>query len=148
MKALILILILLAFLQSTLVPLSLCLIVIILRSYIRPQTSNFILAFGIGLLVSFLDYQTLGINSLIYLTAVFLTDLLSRTPLSRNILAVFPLIFIELGLIMLLNSFLFQQTPEIFPRLIIETLVSLPIYIILRFWEERFIVKHDIKLKI
>ncbi len=148
MKALVLVLILIAFLQSTLVPLNLCLIIIILRAYIKPESSNFYLAFAIGLVVSFLDHQTLGVNSLIYLVAVALTHSLSKTPLSKNILGVLPLIFIELGLIYLLNAYLLQQTPSIFPRLIIETVISLPIYIALRFWEERFVVRQDVRLKI
>lgn len=149
MRLLVAILIIAAFLQTTFLPLNLVLLILILRSYIKVDKQNLILAFGFGILISLLEQNPLGIHSIIYLFLVQLTHLLAKTPISRNLLGVVPLTLVLLTIDHLLTSFASGQTIQIVPaQLLVESILSLPIYIVLRVWEERFIVKPDIKLKI
>jgi rod shape-determining protein MreD len=148
MKPLIFILILLSFLQATFIPLDLVLIVILVRSYISADNKNLSLAFAFGLFVSFLNHQTLGVESLVYLLLVTVTHLLSKSPVSRNFLAVLPVILILLFLHSLILSLALRESLSIWPKILIEALLILPIYISLKFWEERFVVRPDVKLKL
>jgi hypothetical protein len=148
MRALIFILILLSFFQATFLPINLVFLVLILRAYIRVDKSNFYLAFGFGLLISLLLQNNLGIHSLIYLVGVLVAHLTTKLPFSKHILTVIPLslvlLLLNYGLIALLTRQLFIPINS----LVIETILSLPIYIVLRVWEERFVIRPDIKLKI
>jgi rod shape-determining protein MreD len=148
MKALILILILLAFLQSTILPINVVLVVLVIRAYIKTNANNLYLAFGIGMLVSLLTNVSLGIDSFIYLVFVELTHLLSKSAFSKNVLTVIPLIFIELGIYHLITAFITHQTFFIWSNLIIETLISMPVYIGLRFFEDRFLIRKEVKLRV
>ncbi len=148
MRALIFILLLLTFFQATFLPINLALLILVSRAYIRVDKSNFYLAFAFGLLASLLKQTPLGIDSLIYLTLVQLAHLAHKLPFAKNILTVIPLSFITLFANDLLTSLINKQSLAIFPEILIGTLLALPIYIAVRVWEERFIIKSDIKLKI
>ena len=147
MKTLIAILILLAFLQTTLLPINIVVIILLLRAYIKPDSTNLYLAFFFGILVAFLSHQNLGFLSALYLSQVFVTHLLSKSPLSKNIFSVVPIIVVFSLILEFLTSVPFGQSPNFFPRVIIEGFFSLPIYLGLRLWEERFVVRSHIKLK-
>ena len=153
MKTLIAILILASFLQATILPLDLALMIIILRTYIKDDSSNLYLAFFVGLLVSHLTISPLCILSLIYLGLTKATRMLNRSRLSEHIVTVIPLVFVlfvvkelTLGFSTIVNLW-----PEVFvseaKNLFIESLLALPVYLVIRFWEERFVVK-DIKLRV
>lgn len=140
MKTLILILIILSFIQTTILPLNLVLIILIVRSLIRPEKNNLLLAFGFGLLLSHLNLQPLGFQSLIYLTSTQLTQILSKSRFSANPLLVVPLTVVF--------STFSLMTIQLVPQVLIESFLALPIFYILRLWEERFIVRKEIKLRI
>lgn len=148
MKTLIIILTALSFLQSTFIFLDLVLIILILRSYIVLDKSNFYLAFGFGLLLSHLNFTPLGFQSLIFLLIVGATHLISKSPFSSNLFTIIPITFVFLSLNNVALSLLLHQSIQISLKILLESLFSLPIYIFFRMWEERFVVKPGIKLKL
>lgn len=148
MKTLIIILIISSFIQTTIIPLDLVLIILISRSYIKSSAANLYLALGFGLLISHLNLNNLGMDSLTYILAVQITQVLSKTRLTGNSLLIFPITFILLSFSHLVSSLILHQSVNLFPKVLIESLISLPIFYGIRLWEERFIVRKEIKLKV
>ncbi len=147
MKTLIIILTVASFLQSTILPIDLVLIILICRSYVKISKSNLYLSLAFGILVSHLSLVNLGFYSLVYILIVAATESLSKTRLAGNSLLIVPISFVLLTLSHILTSLFLHQSLDFFPKVFIESLISLPILYLLRIWEERFIVKGDIKLK-
>ncbi len=147
MKTLIVILIIAAFLQTTIVPVDLVLIILICRAYIKSEKSNLYFAFAFGLLAAHLNLTAFGIQSLIYLSVVQVTQMLSRIRLAGNPLLMVPISLIFLALNQVINSLLRGSTWE-FSGVIIGALLSLPVLYLIRLWEERFVVRREIKLRI
>ncbi|MBI2018872.1 hypothetical protein HYS96_04175 [Candidatus Daviesbacteria bacterium] len=148
MKTLIIVLIIAAFIQTTLLPLDLLLIILICRAYIKTGKENLYLAFLFGLLISHLTLTLIGVKSVLYLILIQITQVLSKSRLAGNSVSLIPLVFVLLSANQITNVFLLQQTIQIFPRILIESIISLPILYLIRLWEERFIVRADIKLKV
>lgn len=146
MKGMIVILIIAAFLQSTILPIDLVLLILICRAYTKPDRSNLYLAFVFGLFISHLNLTRLGLQSLIYLIIVQATQVLSGSRLAGNPLLIVPITFVFLSLDQVANTLLTHQILD-FPRIIIASFLSLPILYIVRLWEERFIVRKEIKLR-
>lgn len=147
MKTLILILIIAAFLQTTILPVDLILLILICRAYIKSEKSNLYLGFALGLLVSHLNLTSLGLQSLVYLVFVAATESLSKLRLAGNPLLIIPISLVLLSLNQITNSLLNYTTLE-FSKVIFTSFLSLPILYLMRFWEERFIVRKEIKLKV
>ena len=147
MKTLIVILIIAAFLQTTILPLDLVLIILICRSYIKISKSNLYLSLFFGLFVSHLNLTNLGFYSLIYLFAVGITQILSKTRLAGNSLLIVPISFVLFSSSQILSALFLHQSMVLFPNVLIESLISLPILYIVRLWEERFIVRKELKLR-
>lgn len=147
MKTLIIILIIAAFLQTTILPIDLCLLILTCRAYVRSDISNLYLAFAAGLLTAHLNLTGIGLQSIIYLSSVQATQILSRLRLAGNPLLIVPISFCLLSLNQLVNSIINHQAVE-FPNVIIASLLSLPILSWIRLWEERFIVRKEIKLRV
>ncbi len=147
MKTLIVILIIASFLQSTIIPINLGLMILICRAYIVSDKANLYLAFVFGLFISHLNLSRLGIESLIFLVIVSATGLLSRLRLADNPLLIIPVTFVFLFADQLVGSYLAYQVFD-FSKIIIASFLSLPALYLIRAWEERFIVQKDIKLKI
>lgn len=148
MKTLIAILILVSFLQSTIIPLDLVLIILICRSYIDSDKSNLILAFSFGLLNAHLNLTTLGLTSLVYLVFVAATESLSKSRLAGNLLLIVPLSLFLMSINQAVPSIVSHQSIRLFPKVLFEALLSLPILYLVKSWEERFIVKKGIKLRV
>ena len=148
MKTIIIILIIAAFLQTTILPLDLVLIILICRAYVRAEKGNLTLGFLIGLLISHLSLAPLGVQSILYISSVQITQMLSKSRLAGNSFIIIPLSFIFLATFEAINSQVLHQTMQIFPKVLIESILALPVLYILKLWEERFIVRKDIKLKI
>lgn len=148
MKTLIIILIIAAFLQTTILPLDLVLMILICRSYIKTEKENLYLAFFTGLLISHLNLTLIGLQSILYLVLIQITQILSKSRLAGNSLVIIPLSFILFSLNQITNSIVLHQTIQIFPGVLIESILSLPTLFLIRLWEERFIVNKAIKLKI
>lgn len=147
MKTLIIVLIIAAFLQTTILPVDLCLLILICRAYIKFDKANLYLGFAIGVLISHLNITPLGLQSLIYLLIIQATESLSKLRLAGNPLLLIPISFIFLSLNLFLNSIINHQTLE-FGGVIFASLLSLPVLYSLRAWEERFVVQKGIKLKV
>ncbi len=150
MKTLIISLIIASFLQTTILPIDLVLLVLICRAYIKSNKSNLYLAFAFGLFLSFLNLANFGLESIIFLIIIQATQMMSRSRLAGN-----PLLIIPVSLFFLvINQFINQviNAPvnfQIFPfiKLLLESFLSLPALYIVRLWEERFVVQKGIKLK-
>lgn len=147
MKTLIVILIIASFMESTILPIDLVLIILIARSYIRSDKSNLWLAFSFGLLIAFFNLTALGIQSLIYLTLVAISEGLSKSRLAGNSFLIIPLSFVLLSLNQLISASFFGES-FLFPKIVLDAVFSLPILYLIRLWEERFIVQKGIKLKV
>ena len=141
MKTLIAVLIIASFLESTILPIDLVLLILICRSYIRPDKANLFLAFGFGLLAGNLNLTLIGLSSLIYLIIISITESLSKSRLAGNAFLIVPLSLILMIINQLIPQLVYHQTIQLFPRVLIEGLLSLPILYLVRFWEERFIVR-------
>lgn len=148
MKTLIVILIIAAFLQSSILSMNLVLIIFICRSFQRISKSNLYLAFGFGLLISHLNLTTLGFDSLIFIICVQLTQVFSKARFTRNSLLIVPISLVLLIFSQVIASVFLHQSLNLFPKVLFETLISLPLFYALRLWEERFIARGDIKLKV
>lgn len=148
MKILIVVLIICSFLQSTIIPVDLNLIILICRSYIRPDKSNLFLAFAFGLLNSYLNLNLLGLQSLIYLALVSFTQTLSKSRLAGNLLLIMPLVLFSSAINQVTLSIAGNYSLELFPKIFLESFISLPSLYLIRLWEERFIVKREIKLRV
>lgn len=146
MKTLVIILIVAAFLQATIIPVDLILLILICRAYLRSDKSNLYLAFVYGFLIAHLNLNVLGIQSLIYLSLVQMTQMLSKIRLAGNPLLIVPISLTFLTLNQIMNSILNHASWE-FSGVIIAGILSLPTLYLIRFWEERFIVRKGIKLK-
>lgn len=148
MKSLVLVLVILSFIQSSIVSLDLVLIALICRSYIKNDSKNFYLAFGFGLLNSYLTLTPLGLQSIIYLILIAITLGLSKSRLAGNALLIIPLTFILVSINHIAIATVTSQSFQLSPKNLIESILALPILFVVRMWEERFIVRGDIKLRI
>lgn len=148
MKTLITILIICSFIQSTILPIDLVLIILIARSYVRSDKSNLWLAFGFGLFNAYLNLTPLGLQSLIYLVLVGITESLSKSRLAGNSFLIVPLSLILLSINQVVPLIFVHQSVQLFPRVFTEAFLSLPIFYLVRLWEERFVVRKEIKLRV
>lgn len=148
MKTLIIILIIAAFLETTILPIDLVLIILICRAYIKEGRENLYFAFFFGILISHLTLNLIGVKSILYLVLVQITQILSKSRLAGNSAIIIPLVFVLLLSNQITDLFLLHKSAQIFPKVLIESIISLPILFLVRLWEERFIVKKDIKLRV
>lgn len=148
MKTLIVILIVCSFIQSTILPVDLVLIILICRSFVKSDKSNLILAFGFGLLNSYLNLNLLGFQSLVYLILVVVTESLSKSRLAGNLFLIIPLSLLLMSINQAVLSIFTNHSIRLFPKILLESLLSLPIIYLIRLWEERFIVRKGIKLRV
>ncbi len=147
MKIFIFLLIMTALLQSSFIPTNLVLILLICRSLAMPEKENLYLAFLGGILVGLLQTQNIGFWALVFLLMVKVIHLTKKLPFSRNIFTVFGISALMIILVSILESFYFQTAIDQ-TKILVEILLILPIYLMILFWEERFVVKHDSRLKL
>lgn len=146
MKTLIIILIIASFIQTTILPIDLVLLILICRSYIKSDRANLYLTFFFGIFISHLNLSSIGFQSLIYLILVEATEILSKLRLAGNPVLIVPLSFFFMIFNQFANSILSRSSFE-FSKVIIACFLSLPILFLVKLWEERFIVRKEIKLK-
>ena len=138
MRTLIFVFILIVFLQTSVVPVNLCLSILILRSFLRPDKANIYLAFSLGLFLSFLNNSPLGLYSLLFLGLSEAAQIIAKSRLAEHVLVAIGLVIIAQVIFGLFNH----------QNIFIEILFAFPLYFLVKFWEERFIIKPEIKLKI
>lgn len=146
MKLFIFILILACFIQSAFLPLNIVLILLISRSLIFPQRSNLILAFVCGVLLGLLTSVNIGFYALLFVLMVEGVHLLRKSPLSANILTIVPLTFFLISLLSLIEQVVFGSLIHL-SLLFIQAFLALPLFLLVRFWEERFVVQAPLKLR-
>lgn len=147
MRLFIFLLLLSAFLQTSFLQINLCLILLISRSFAYEESENYYAALFGGLLLGFLSTANLGFWPIVFLLVVKLAHLIRRLPITANFLTVIPASL----LIILVSSYvesLSYKTTINFVLIVLEAVLALPIYLLIRYWEERFVVKPELKLKI
>lgn len=147
MRIFLLFLTLAAFLQSSFLGVNLVLLLIAARSLILKDQDNYLIAFISGIILGILLTQNLGFWALVFLLVVKLIQLIKELPFTSNIVTVLPIGFLVVLISSFLEQLFFKQSIN-FTKIIIETLVFLPIYILIKIWEERFVVKPVFKLKL
>lgn len=147
MKTLIIVLIIASLLEATILPINLVLIILICRSYLKSDKTNLFFAFFFGLLDGHLKLTVLGLTSLSYLLAITIVASLSKSRLSSNAFLIVPVSFSILLVNQIILNYFTHQTLQIL-KVFFESLISLPIFFLIKGWEERFIVRKEIKLKI
>ena len=146
MKTLLLLITLFAFLQSAFLPVNLVLVLIVARSLIIDDRDNLFLAFFGGLILSFLTQVNLGYYPLVFILIVKMAGLLKKLPVSFHTLTILFCGALLLSSGAVLNS-IFAGIDLEFTTLLIESILVIPAYFLIRIWEERFIVKSQ-KLRI
>ena len=138
-------LIILSFLQASLIPVDFILLALIARSFVSSDKSNYFLAFAFGILVSLLSGKLLGSPSIFYIFPVFLASLLRKSPFLTNPV----LVFLSAAFLVILAHILkvLQGVSPNFILVAMEVAFILPVYFAVRFWEERFVPGKEIKLK-
>lgn len=147
MKLYLPILLLSALIQTSFLPLNLCLIFLICKSFETYDQANFYLAFIAGLMLGILGAVNLGFWPLTFLMVVWITHTLKKLPLVANFLIILPISFLIISLVSFTQSLIFAQKLPI-SLIAVETILTLPALLAVRFWEERFIPKNEIKLKL
>lgn len=147
MKLFIFILILAAFLQSSFIPINLCLILLICRSLALDEKANYVIGFITGLFLGILTSVNLGFWPLIFVIVVKLVHLSRKSPISAYALTILPLTFSISLLVLYIQTFIFSQTFNITPA-ITQAALALPLFFLIRFWEERFELRPEIKLRV
>lgn len=140
-------LILIALIQSSLLPINLCLLAIIAKSFARHGKENYYLALLAGITLGILSTVNLGFWALIFLIVVWITHLVRKLPITANFFTILPVSFGIILIVTLLESFFLNQKINNW-IIIIESILTLPLFVLIKIWEERFVVRDDIKLKL
>lgn len=147
MKIQIVTLVLASLIQVVFLPIDLVALLLITQALIRNEKNNLIITFFIGLFMAHLQQLPLGLLSLIYIFEIELVQILKKIPLSGIFIP-----FLVTAFVLIINSIFYSiiasHTLIFWPKLFIEMILSIPTYIIMSFWQDRFIIKKDIKLKV
>ncbi|MFH0936693.1 MAG: hypothetical protein V1808_00145 [Candidatus Daviesbacteria bacterium] len=146
MITLIIILLLLSFIQASLLPWNFVLLILISRFLIVDDKANLYLAFGFGLLLSSLLNLPWGSLSLLYLSFLLIVNLIKKAPFAGFWLIILPLALVILVFNQLMENVLTSSSFQLF-SLVPQVILVIPIYFLMRFWEERYRPRQEIKLK-
>lgn len=135
-----------AFTQSAFLPFNLVLVLLVARSLAVEDRNNLVLAFAGGLVLSFLTQVNLGYWPLVFILTVKLTAMVKKLPISFNPLIIFLSGSVIVLLVALTGSLFINEKIQIFSH-IIESVLIVPVFYLVRAWEERFVVKGAIKLR-
>lgn len=147
MKTILLFITLFAFLQSAFLPINLVLVVLIARSLVAEGRDNLFLAFFGGLILGFLTQVNLGYYPIVFVFVVKLAGMLKRMPVSFNFLMILILGAILILFSALIDSLFIKIPFSIYPHLI-EIVLVIPTYSLVKLWEGRFVAKSHMKLKV
>src|SRR3989338_8694347 len=118
MRLFLLILVLVSFLQAAFLPVNLCLIIILVRSFVVSDRGNYYLAIFTGILLGFLAGVNLGFWAVIFLLVVKITTMIRKLPIAANYWTILPYSFLIILLVSLLQRFLFSESINIYLVLI------------------------------
>lgn len=142
-----LLIILAVFFQTTFLPLNVSLILLLARSLYTDDRRNLYLAFFAGISLGILSSANIGFWPLVFVVVVKIAHGLGKLPAIVNVLTTIPVALILAGSSGLVSAVVLGQSLN-YTAVIFESVLVLPVYILLRFWEERFVVKPALKLKI
>lgn len=147
MIPLIFVLVLLSFLQEAFLPFNIVLLVLVSRAFVVDEKKNYYLAFIFGLVLSFLAGYPLGSLSIIYLIIILTIHIFRRFQFVTHPLIVIPVTGVSLFADQLARSLMLGSNLDV-RQILIQMVLVIPIYFAVLLWEERFIVRKDIKLKV
>lgn len=137
----------LIFVQTTVVPLNLCLAALTARGLAMEGRTNLFLAVSAGAMLGLLSSRNVGFYALWFLIVVYLTLIAKNIPLSSNtakmLVGVVPIIYMT----HLVQNIVFRQAVNT-GYVVAEILISALFYSAILFWEDRVTVKKDLRLKI
>lgn len=145
MKLFILILILALFLQTTVIPLNIALMLIIARSIWADEKINLYLGFGAGILLGVLSINNVGLLALLFLIYSKLASFLARSILNNAVTSILIIATLSFGSLSVVEHFFLKQDIN-YTYLVLEIILTLPSYVLVRFLGERFSAKKGIKL--
>lgn len=146
MKTLLLLITLFAFLQSAFLGVNLVLVLLIARSLVVSDRDNLYMAFFGGLILSFLTQINLGYLPLVFILIVKLGEFIKTFPLSFNLLMIFVSGSVLIAIASGLNMIFIDQNLNLYIHLI-ETILVVLFYFVIKLWEERFVIKSHMKLR-
>jgi hypothetical protein len=146
MKLFLFILFITALVQTSFIPLNLCLILLIARSYAVHNSNNYYLALLSGILLGVLTSFNIGFYAILFVLAVFLIHLIRLLPITGKFYTVWPVTFVVLSLAMVAENFVYHSEFNWWHP-VIGAFIAVPVFIFVREWEERFVAKPGIKLK-
>lgn len=147
MKLLIPLLFLASLMQTSFLPINLCVVILICQSYLYEDRANYFLAFIGGLLLAVLSPINIGFWPLVFLIIVKISHLVRKLPIVPSLFTVPVLAGVILVFLSVLEQFLFNKSFDL-KEIIWGVIVSLPIYFLLQIWQERLFFRNDIKLRI
>lgn len=147
MKTLLLLITFFAFLQSAFLGVNLVLVLIVARGLVVDDREALFLGFFGGLILGFLTQVNLGYYPLVFILTIKAAGVLKKLPVAFNLLTVLLFGAVLIILNAFLNSLFIGQMFDVYPHLI-EIVLVLAFYFPVKFWEERFIVKKQAKLRI
>jgi hypothetical protein len=146
MKTLLLLITLFAFLQSAFLPVNLVMVILVARALVVPDRENLFLAFFGGIILSFLTQVNLGYFPLIFILVVKLGEFIKTFPVSFNIFMIFLSGSVLIAIVGGLNMLFISQNMSLYTHLV-EAILVVPFYFVIKLWEERFVVKSHMKLR-
>lgn len=147
MRLFIVLLVLSAFVQSAFLPINLCLVLIISRSFVEERSSNLIASFLCGIFLGLLTVTNIGFWALTFLAVSKIVHILRNLPLTNSPRLIAPIALVIIIAVSFLEQVFLGQKMNVL-KIGFETLLTIPVYIFIRFWEERFVVKSPTRLKI
>lgn len=147
MIPLIFILVLFSFLQEAFLPYNIVLLILISRAFVITEKENYYLAFIFGLILAYLAGYPLGSLSIIYLIIIFIIHIFRKFQFVTHPLIMIPVAFVALLADQFARSLMLGSNIDL-GKIPVQVILVIPIYFAVLLWEERFIVRKDIKLKV
>lgn len=147
MKLLSLLLILSIFVQTSFLPLNLCLVILICKDFLTEKSTNYFYAFFGGIFLGLMTSVNLGFWPLIFIVLAKIIQQIKLAPVSSKFFIIVPTSFLLILLVAFSEQIFLNQSLNL-SKVAVETLLIIPIFFVLKIWEERFILRPDIRLKI
>ncbi len=147
MRLFILFLVFALLLQTTLLGINLCLVLIVARSLAVSERSNLIAGFFTGIFLGAMSSINIGFYSILFVICTKVVEIFKGSALSGNFLSFIPLCFIiYMGAAFFERVFLSQSVN--LSKIIWELFATVPTFLIIKFMQERFTMKPGIKLRV
>ena len=149
MKTFIVLLLIALFCQTSFLPINIAVLFLISHSLVSPGKDNLYLGFFAGLLLGLLSSIHLGFYAIAFLIIVEIVLLIRKSPVLGHFLVVIPLVFILALALSWAEQGLLDKSFTM-STIWIETALALPVYLLVRFLEDRTgsVSRSGIKLKL